>query len=231
MSLALEPTLHSFEPSEEPMLLETRINWMKAGVVGGFCASVFYPLLIFTPGAPLAMSATLAALLGPAIGSAGLGLHQLLQISGRPVASALGAFHNVVAGGLLTAMLLVQLAVRSRAPASVDDMVGVWLGLDVAWDIYVGLGTLFFAYAMLAHPRFRWPFALPGLAIGGLLIVLNLMTFPEPPDTAGLVDAGPLLGLWYLLVTVQLLRSLPWAKQHLQRLAEPLAGRGGIGNG
>jgi hypothetical protein len=206
------------------MRVETRIDWMKAGIAGGLVASVFYPALIFIPGAPLALSATLAALLGPAIGIASVGLHHLVQSSGRPVASALGAFHNVVAGALLTAMLLVQLAVRSRAPDSVGDLVGIWLGLDVAWDIYVGLGTLFFAYAMFVHPRFRWPFALPGLAIGLLLVVLNLLTFPEPPGSVGLVDVGPLVGLWYLAVTIQLFRSLPWARQHLERMEHPRAG-------
>lgn len=195
--------------------VDADLGWMKVGVVGGLCASAFYPLLLVTPGAPLAMSATLAAFLGPAIGAASLGLHHLLRLGGRPTASALGAISNVAAGALLTAMLLVQIAVRSRAPDTVGDMVGIWLGLDVAWDIYVGLGTLCFAVSMLAHPRFGWPFAAPGLVVGLLLIVLNLGTFPEPPDTAGLIDVGPLVGLWYLAVTVQLWRSLGWARQQL----------------
>ncbi len=198
--------------------VEESLAWMKAGVVGGLCASLFYPLLIFTPGAPFVMSVALAAFLGPAIGTASLGLHQLLRMGGRPVASALGAFHNVVAGGLLTAMLLVQLAVRHRAPESLGDMVGIWQGLDVAWEVYVGVGTVLFGYAMLRHPRFGWPYALPGLLIGLLLLVLNIATFPEPPDTAGLVDVGPLVGLWYLVVTIRLLASLGWARQQLAPL-------------
>lgn len=196
---------------------EVELSWMRMGIVGGLCASIFYPLLIFLPGAPLAVSAALAALLGPAIGLASLGLHRLLRLGGRPTASAIGAISNVAAGALLTAMLLVQLGVRSRAPDTVGDMVGIWLGLDVAWDVYVGLGTVCFAVSMFAHPRYRWPFAVPGLAIGLLLLVLNLWTFPEPPDTAGLVDVGPLVGLWYLVVTVQLWRSLAWARQEVTR--------------
>ena len=32
-------------------------------------------------------------------------------------------------------------------------MTAIWLGLDVAWDAYIGLGTLFLALAMLRHPR------------------------------------------------------------------------------
>jgi hypothetical protein len=32
---------------------------------------------------------------------------------------------------------------------------------------------------------------------------------------AGLVDAGPLVGVWYLAVTIQVLRSLGWLRREL----------------
>ncbi len=71
--------------------------------------------------------------------------------------ATLGAVTNFAAGALLTAMLLVQLAVRHTGLAAPlrDNLVGIWLGLDVGWDTYIGLGTVFFATAMLTHPRFR----------------------------------------------------------------------------
>jgi hypothetical protein len=116
-------------------------------------------------------------------------------------------------------MALVQLAVRHRASDSVGNLVGVWLGLDVAWDVYIGLGTLFFAYAMFPHPRFRWPFAVPGLTLGLLVIVLNLAAFPEPPAIVGSFDVGPFVGLWYLATTFQALLSLGWAKRQLDSVA------------
>jgi hypothetical protein len=47
-------------------------------------------------------------------------------------------------------------------------------------------------------------FAVPGLLIGGLLLSFNTATFPSPPADAGLVDLGPLVGLWYLVVFVRL---------------------------
>jgi hypothetical protein len=46
--------------------------------------------------------------------------------------------------------------------------------------------------------------AAPGVLIGALLLIFNIATFPKPPDTAGLVDLGPLVGLWYLVVYVRL---------------------------
>ena len=203
------------------MTTPTEIRWIRFGIVGGLCASIFYPVLLFAP-LPLVATAAVAAFLGPAIGIGSLGLRQLILLHGQSVPATLGAITNFAAGALFTAMVLVQLAVRYTVSevAAPPHLVGVWLGLDVAWDVYIGLGTLFFAWAMLGHPRFRWPFALPGFAFGCLVIVLNLLTFPTPPAEAGSVDVGPFLGLWYLLATLQSWRSLGWARERLQQATE-----------
>ncbi len=193
------------------MIEDSEIRWVKVGIVGGFAASVLYPLALFAP-LPLAATAAVGSLLGPAIGVGSLGLYHLIRLHEPSVAAALGAVHNAVAGALLTAMVLVQLAVRARVPGGVGDVGGVWLGLDVAWDVYIGLGTLAFAWAMRRHPRFGWWFAAPGLVLGLLVVILNLVPFPTPPAKAGLFDVGPFVGLWYLASTIQAWRSLRWAR-------------------
>ncbi|MDH3402180.1 MAG: hypothetical protein OES32_07130 [Acidobacteriota bacterium] len=190
----------------------TELRWIETGIAAGIAASALYPLILFAP-LPFVATVTLAALLGPAIGAASLGLRALLRLGDDSVASTLGAVSNLLAGALFTAMVLVQLAVRHGQPPAADGLVGVWLGLDVAWDVYIGLGTLCFAWAAARHPRFGWRFALPGLAIGALVVALNLWTFPTPPAEAGSVDVGPLVGLWYLAATVQSWRSLGWARE------------------
>ncbi len=195
------------------MIEETEIRWVKVGIVGGFAASVLYPLALFAP-FPVPVTAVLGSLLGPAIGVGSLGLYRLIRLHGPSVAAALGAVHNLIAGALLTAMVLVQLAVRARAPERIGDVVGIWLGLDVAWDVYIGLGTLAFGWAMRRHPRFGWWFAAPGLVLGFLVVALNLVSFPTPPANAGLFDVGPFVGLWYLASTIQAWRSLRWAREH-----------------
>ncbi len=91
-------------------------------------------------------------------------------------------------------------------------MQAVWLGLDVAWDVYIGLGTVLFGVSMLRHPRFGRPFGISGIILGLGLLVLNLYTFPAPPANAGLMDLGPFIGFWYLAVSVQTWRSLGWAQ-------------------
>lgn len=196
---------------------DVEIRWIVAGVVGGLAASALYPLLLFT-NLSAAVTATAAGLLGPAIGIGSLGLRQLIRLHSRSVTATLGAIHNALAGALFTSMALVQVAVRSyevESPMS-PRMIGVWLGLDVAWDVYIGLGTLFFACAMWRHPRFGWGFAVSGLALALAELLLNLYTFPVPPAEAGLFDIGPFVGLWYLATTIQTWRSLGWARVQLE---------------
>ncbi len=190
------------------------IRWIVAGIAGGLAASVLYPLLLVVP-LPLVALAAGAALLGPAIGLGSLGLYRLLRLPDDSVTAALGAICNVVAGALFTAMVLVQLAVRHGSGPPAGGLSGVWLGLDVAWDVYIGLGTLAFGWAMHRHPRFGWAFAGTGLILGLLLLVLNLATFPTPPAAAGLLDIGPVVGLWYLAATIQVWRNLGWARDQL----------------
>lgn len=46
-------------------------------------------------------------------------------------------------------------------------------------------------------------------------IELNLGTFPTPPGNAGLLGLGPLVALWYVVVSTQMLRSRHWAAVRL----------------
>jgi hypothetical protein len=160
-------------------------------------------------------TAVLAACFGPALAVASFGLKGLLDLEKPMLSSALGLLLNALGGVLFSAMALMQVAVGSlvRDEKVSTPLVGIWLGIDKAWDAYIGLGTICFAVAMLRHPRFgRW-FAFSGLAIAAGLLALNFYAFPAPPKSAGLVDPGPAIGLWYLAVTIQMWRSLLWAKR------------------
>ena len=194
-------------------LASQTLVWIRLGAVAGLASCVVYPALVFLPVSRV-LAGVLAAAWGPLLGVASMGLGRLLQVQRRSVAVQLAVALNFAAGALVTAMLLVQLAVRDRTQGSEvpPELVAVWLGLDVAWDVYVGLGTGLLALAMLPHPRFRAVFGIPGLLIAAVLLGLNLGTFPTPPGEAGLFDAGPLVGLWYLAVSVQAWRSLGWAE-------------------
>jgi hypothetical protein len=93
---------------------------------------------------------------------------------------------------------------------------GLQLGLDVAWDVFLAIGTAMLAWNMGQHPRFGRLYAASGLLLAIALIGLNLAAFPENPGRAGLVDVGLLVGGWYLWVTLRMAASLGWAHEHRQ---------------
>ena len=83
---------------------------------------------------------------------------RLLTLKQGSVLASLAAISNFTAGALFTAMALVQLAVKQVAGETgvtfSAQLEAVWLGLDVAWDVYIGVGTVFFGWAMLSHLDF-----------------------------------------------------------------------------
>jgi hypothetical protein len=151
-----------------------------------------------------------ASLFGPLIAGASVALYLLLASERATLAGLLAAVANVAAGALVTAMMLVQVAVNDveagLSPAVNDAFEHVEFGLDLSWDVFLVAGTMLFSCAMLADRRFGRRFALPGIALAAGLYALNFATFPTPPASEGLVDLGPLVGLWYAAVSVQALR-------------------------
>jgi len=191
----------------------TGLKAVQLGIVAGFFACFAYPVAAFAH-PPRIVTSTLVACFGPALGIACYGLQRLIDWEAPLVSSALGSLLNALAGALYTAMGLLQLAVGYTAGSDkvAPQFIAIWLGLDVACDAFVGFGTICFSIAMLHHPRFGRVFSAVGILIGGGLLALHLYTFPTPPQNAGLVDLGPALGLWYLVVTIQMWRSLKWAR-------------------
>ena len=96
-----------------------------------------------------------------------MGLRPLLDWETPRVSSALAALSNALAGVLFSAMVLVQMAVGSAIGEKKRslEIKAVWLGLDVAWDVYIGLGALCFGLARLGHPRFGRVFGCCGMAM------------------------------------------------------------------
>lgn len=203
-------------------------GWVRVGVVAGLVACVSYPLLVFVRMPPF-LGTIVALSFGPALGFASVGLYQFLKLHRDGIAAQAAAVSNLLAGALVTAMLAVQLAVATERQAyfaapDADEGVRtiihwVWdviLGLDVAFDVYIGLGTLLFGVAMLDHPRLGRVIGWAGILIAVVgTLGFNLYTQPTPPADAGLLDTGPLSGLWYLAVVVLIWRSRRWVDERL----------------
>ncbi len=209
-------------------------TWIRTAAVAGMVASLSYPALLLIP-LPLGGVVALAALFGISLSIAALGGYHFYAIHRKTVSLQLGTAAIATAGVLVNCMLIVQFAVsatlapilaEAEANGSAEMVRTIWravdqvqLGLDVAWDVYISIGTLLIAWNALHHPRFGPFFAWPGMILAFGLLVLNLYSFPTPPGEGGLFDLGPLLGLWSLIMTIRLIFSLKWADQVLEARA------------
>ena len=192
-------------------------QWAIVSVVTGLGAVSSYTLMVVLSGPYLAL-VIVASAFGPLLAAASLGLYHVLAEAGNPILLQLAVLFNVLGAAIFTTMLLVQLAIghqlQSIDKEAIDltalrtSLVGVQLGMDVAWDIFISLGTLLFAISMIEDMRFGWILGLAGILIAVALLVLNLWTFPTPPASKNLVDLGPLVGLWYFAVTIMMIRWL-----------------------
>jgi len=80
------------------------------------------------------------------------------------------------------------------------------LGLDLVWNVFICISLILFGISMLRSRHFGPVFGMAGIVIGIALLTLNIITAPNPPGSAGLVDLGPFAGLWFMVVSIQMLR-------------------------
>lgn len=203
------------------------VTWSRVGAITGIAAALVYPLLIAVP-MPDRVMVILAAAFGPLLSVASIGLFYFLGAHRRTVTLQIAVVSNVIAGTIVNLMLVVQLTIREfyqrRLGEATEEASELWrtaytavdsvqLGLDVSWDVYISLGTIFFALNMIHHPRFGRVMGWSGVVIGLLLLGFNFSTFPVPPAESGSIDFGPLSGLWYLIVSILVLRSIGWLRR------------------
>ncbi len=168
----------------------------------------------------LTLGVLLAASMGILLSLASVGLFYFIQIYKKSIAAKIALVSNIIAGALLTQMFLVQLAIKSSKPEIIDESTKwIWktinhvhYGLDVAWDVYIFLGTILFAISIFHHPKLGKIFSISGIVISLLMIITNVISFPNPP-AANYFDFGPFIGLWYFAITIKIMLSKKWVRQ------------------
>lgn len=78
----------------------------------------------------------------------------------------------------------------------------VQAGLDVAFDIFITIAMILFGINLARSPKLPSFLGIIMSLIATVLIVFNMITFPNAPAEEGLIDAGPFLGLWMLVVYI-----------------------------
>jgi hypothetical protein len=83
----------------------------------------------------------------------------------------------------------------------------IQLGIDVSFDVFYCLGVIALSAVMYREPSFGRLLGAFGIVSASALLVLNLATFPYGPADSGLVDLGPVTGIWWLCVIVRIKRT------------------------
>jgi len=190
-------------------------GWARIGIVSGFLACFAYPIMILAP-LPRILQLILGASFGPALAAASVALARVLQARRRAPSIELAAIFNALAGALVTAMIVVQLAINySTVPVTDEKLNGVlrhriWdvvLGLDVSFDVFIGVATLLFAVNMMRDSRFGKSIGWAGVFVSLVpLLGANIYYFPDPPYTHAFPHVGIFTGLWYLSVVLLMVR-------------------------
>jgi hypothetical protein len=192
-------------------------SWTRISIASGFLACFVYPLMVYVP-LPRIAQVIFGASFGPALAVASVALARILQARRRAPSAELAGICNSLAGALVTAMIIVQMAVNySTAPAADEQLTRVvkrriWdvvLGLDVSFDVFIALGTLLFSLNMMRDPRFGRVIGWAGVFISVVMLLgANFYYFPDPPRQHGFPEIGLFVGLWYLAVVLIIVRSV-----------------------
>lgn len=78
------------------------------------------------------------------------------------------------------------------------------MGMDVAWDLFIGTSLIFFCIATQKISSLKWWGIVFGILSVGL-IALNVYSFPVPPAEDGLFDLGPFIGTGILFLAIWML--------------------------
>jgi hypothetical protein len=146
-------------------------------------------------------------------------LFRFIELETHSPMNQLAFIFSVLAFVLLTAMISSQVAVR----IGIDELIQtsspnqeeilklmrrsirlVDMGIDVAWDIFIGTALMFLAFALKGHSNFGLWWGIPLILLGVLLIAFNVITFPHPPGSRNLVDIGPAIGLYIIMLSGRL---------------------------
>lgn len=146
-------------------------------------------------------------------------LSRFVAIKKQSVVNQLALLFAIAGFAMVAAMISIQLGVGAGMEEYIDETPAqketlsmirrsarlVDIGLDVAWDLFIGTALIFLGLAISRHERFGYWWGIPSLILGVLLIILNVLTFPWPPADEGLFDIGPAIGVFILALSARLL--------------------------
>ncbi len=195
-------------------------SWATVGSTAGILSILAYAGAVM-PLLPTRVGLVLAFAFGPLLSFAFVGFYHFLKAHRNSPVLQAAMLCGVLAGTLVNLMLVVQQALFIGTPKADRIAIGpawsalnkIQLGMDVSWDIYISVATILIGLAIWSHPRFGRAYSLVTITLGSTLLALNLATFPIPPAEAGSFDIGPLVALWFLVLSIRMRLLMKWWKR------------------
>ncbi len=198
---------------------------LKSSILGGAITAslsvLFYLTWSFLP-LPDGINMVLHFFFGVVLIMAFVGIYATFKtVNGNYILKAAAIF-GILAGAMFMLMTVVQRSnletlYQNYLDASGDEktlqgnilkaVFSVQLGIDVCWDICITVATILLGIVLLRYNKIIKLIGVIGIAVASLTLFLNLYTFPTPPSQAGLFDAGPFVGSWYIFICILLFRA------------------------
>ncbi len=193
--------------------------WVGSGIAGVMAVACYsLAIALPRPETQLAWSTTLVVSSAwPILGIIyAYGLYSFIAAERESTANRLAFVFAITGLTTVLGMLVVQSAVgagigeitggldKQTAKALLRGLRMIDLGLDVAWDMLFGTALILWGAAMRRRSGLGLGWAIVSVVFGIGLIVLNAATFPWPPGERGLIDIGPLIGVFLMALAARL---------------------------
>ena len=186
-----------------------------SGITGTICYIV---AITFTLSPPVTF---LVAMAWPVLSIVfGYSLYRYIALQKQSASNQLAFVLGCLALAMVAMMISIQLAVKTGIEEHITKTLNgeqevlklmkyslrwVDLGVDVAWDLFIGASLIFLGMAMKGRAHFGLWWSIPAATLGVIVIAINAVTFPQPPNTQGLFDVGPFVGTYMIILAVRLL--------------------------
>lgn len=196
---------------------ETQLNtWIKTGAICGLLGGCMYFAAAFLT-MPDLLVYIAAFGFGPMLAIGCTGIYYFLSAGDSSPRLQIAVVSAIAGGITLLLMLTVQQSIFSMIEKTPEGssaeiitigkrinkgLNSIHYGLDIAWDVLISIATILFGYSMIKKTALWKISGIIGLVSGLLLLAFNLYHFPTPPESAGSIDWGPFVAIWYLAVFV-----------------------------
>lgn len=189
----------------------------KTGAISGIISVIFYVSAVAFPlpdPFPRLMAFTFPLLWIISY----MAFYSFLKRERSTVTLEIAYIFGIIGGALAVSLLVVQQAnfmwhneamevtqteeAKKLLNASFRGANRVQAGLDVAFDIFITIAMAFFGINLAASRRLPAFLGIVMCLLASALLVLNMITFPTAPAESGLIDLGPFLGAWMLIVYI-----------------------------